>query len=96
MSERKLTPQEYNLKALLVDASLTYDAVTHTFRGRSPEGSNYTYSRCFDADTLKPIEGVIVRERERVHFGHNGKTNSVSLKRSGLLTPDWGKGVGYD
>lgn len=81
---RMLTAEQYAAKGMLIAGDLVYDRYTHTYRGRSPEGSNYTYSRCIDADTLEPVEGVVVRAMERLHFGHHGKTNSVTEKRMGL------------
>ena len=82
---RPMTAMEYNALSMIIPGDLKYDRYTHTFRGVSPEGSTYTYSRCIDADTFKKGEGIIVRERERKHFGHNGKTNSVSMKRMGII-----------
>ncbi len=79
---RTLTPPEHNARAMVLN--MFYDKYTNSYRFRSPEGSNYTYSGSLDASTLAELPRGEVRDREKRHFGHSGKGNTVSNIRLGI------------
>lgn len=78
----ELTPAEHNARAMVIN--MFYDKYTNTYRFKSPEGSNYSYSGSLDADTLEELPRGVTRQREKDHFKHSGKGNTVSNKRLGI------------
>ena len=79
---RSLTPSEHNARAMVLN--MFFDLHTNSYRYRSPEGSNYSYSGSLDANTLEELPRGKVRDREKQHFGHDGKGNTVSNIRLGI------------